>query len=271
MESIIREHLMKNMIDNNLFAEQQDRFLPRRSCVTQLLDVLDDWFFNYDNNVSILTDRKQRTCMNGTFSNWIEVLSGIPKGLVLGPILFLLYINCLPDSIKTNIRLFADDIKIWNAIRTTADCEQLQSVLTSLENWSSTWQQRFNQSKFKVLHIGKTPSQHQYYMHDTNRTRECVCVCVCVCYQSLTAHQHQKGHTVPKQVITITTSIQSLQSKHCTANRARQPLEESNAEKDLGVWVDDQLNFDTHTAPSHLLGLTRRTFNHLDKENLTLL
>ncbi len=265
MESIIREYLMKHMIDNDLFAEQQHGFLPGRSCVTQLLDVLDDWFLNFDNNVPVdeiyldmvkafdtvphrrlftqlhsygitekihswirafLTDREQRTRINGSFSNWTKVLSGIPQGSVLGPILFLLYINCLPDSIKTKIRLFADDSKIWNAIRTTADCEQLQSDLTSLENWSSTWQLKFNQSKCKVLHIGRTPSQHQYHMHDSNGIR--------------------------------------------------QPLEKSTAEKDLGVWVEDQLTFTTHTAKSAakancLLGLIRRTFKHLDKENLTLL
>ena len=127
------------------------------------------------------------------------MLSGIPQGSVLGPILFLLYINCLPDSIKTKIRLFADDSKIWNAIRTTADCEQLQSDLTSLENWSSTWQLKFNQSKCKVLHIGRTPSQHQYDMHNSNGIR--------------------------------------------------QPSEKSTAEKDLGVWIDDQLI--TFTTPVH--------------------
>ncbi len=112
MESIIREHLMKHMIENNLFAEQQHGFLPGRSRATQLLDVLDDWFLNFDKNLPMdviyldmvrafdtvplhsygitekvhswirvfLTDRKQRTCINGTFSNWIEVLSGIPHG-----------------------------------------------------------------------------------------------------------------------------------------------------------------------------------------------
>ncbi len=88
------------------------------------------------------------------------------------------------------------------------------------------WQLKFIQSKCKVLHIGRTPSQHQYYMHDSNGIR--------------------------------------------------QQLEKSTAEKDLGVWVDDQLTFTTHTSKSAakancLLGLIRRTFKHLDKENLTLL
>ncbi len=151
----------------------------------------------------------------------------VPQGAVLRPILFLLYINCLPDSSKTKIRLFAaDDRKIWNAIRTTADCEQIQSDLTSLENWPSTWQLKFNESKCKVIHIGRTPSQHQYYMHDSNGIRH--------------------------------------------------PLEKSTPEKDLGVWVDDQLTFTTHIAKSAakancLPGLIHRTFKHLDKENLTLL
>ena len=60
-----------------------------------------------------LKDRRMRVRVHGSFSNWAEVFSGVPQGSVLGPLLFLLFVNDLPSVIKSHIRMFADDTKIW--------------------------------------------------------------------------------------------------------------------------------------------------------------
>ena len=66
----------------------------------------------------ILTDRRQRVVVDGEVSNWKSVLSGVPQGSVLGPILFLIYINDLDDSITSNVLKFADDTKLFRKVNT---------------------------------------------------------------------------------------------------------------------------------------------------------
>ena len=82
-----------------------------------------------------------------SFSDWIEVLSGVPQGFVLGPLLFLLFVNDLPDWIKNSMRMFADDVKIWNVIRADAGDDSLQEDLNSLARWSSKWLLKLNSSR----------------------------------------------------------------------------------------------------------------------------
>jgi len=73
--------------------------------------------------------RKQRVVGNGSFSRWVKVLRGIPQGSVLGPVLFVLFINDLPDSVKSNIHLFADDTKIFRKVVSRNDQNRLQQDL----------------------------------------------------------------------------------------------------------------------------------------------
>ena len=98
-----------------------------------------------------------RVGIRGSFSDWIKVLSGVPQGSVLGPLLFLLFVNDLPDWIKNSIRLFANDAKIWNVIRSDADNHSLQEDLDSLSKWSDKWLMRLNSDKCKVMHVGHSP------------------------------------------------------------------------------------------------------------------
>ena len=88
-----------------------------------------------------------RAGIRGSFSDCTEVLSGVPPGSVLGPLLFLLFVNDLPDWIKNSIRMFADDVKIWNVIRTDAGNHSLQEDLSRLARWSSKWLLKLNSSK----------------------------------------------------------------------------------------------------------------------------
>ena len=80
-----------------------------------------------------------RLGIRGSFSDWIEVLSRVPQGSVLGPLYFLLFVSDLPDWIKNSMRMFADDVKILNVIRTDVGNYNLQEYLNSLTRWSSKW------------------------------------------------------------------------------------------------------------------------------------
>ena len=83
-----------------------------------------------------LADREQRVVVNGTRSSIAKVTSGVPQGSVLGPVLFLLFINDLPTGISNFIKMFADDTKLYSGLR-TADDDCLQKDLQVLQDWSS--------------------------------------------------------------------------------------------------------------------------------------
>ena len=112
-------------------------------------DNLLNWFSSY------LKNRVQRVVLEGSTSTWLPVGSGVPQGSILGPVLFLLYINDMVNVVSENtaIGLFADDAKIFRNIKTMHDCEILQEDLNSLLTWSNTWKLQFNLSKCKLLRI----------------------------------------------------------------------------------------------------------------------
>jgi hypothetical protein len=101
-----------------------------------------------------LMDRTQRVVVEGCHSDEAKVESGVPQGTVLGPILFLLYINDLPEYTESsNVRLFADDCVIYKQIATDRDNHLLQQDLKSLEKWENIWKMDFNPSKCCTLNI----------------------------------------------------------------------------------------------------------------------
>ena len=101
-----------------------------------------------------LTGRQIRVLVRGHMSTWVLVRSGVPLGSVLGPLLFLLYVNELPTWIKSSIALFADDTKIWRRISKVEDARQLQDDLDRLRAWTRTSLMDFNVDKCKVMHMG---------------------------------------------------------------------------------------------------------------------
>ena len=151
MEQCIRDHIDGHMRRNNLYSSQQYGFIKGRSTVLQLLQVMNAWTETLDSGYPIdtvyldfmkafdtvphrrlmgkieslgingcvlrwveefLSDRTQQVCVNGIYSNWVDVTSGIPQGSIFGPILFVLYINDLPTNIMSNVFMFADDTQL---------------------------------------------------------------------------------------------------------------------------------------------------------------
>ena len=165
---------MKHMTDNNLFSDSQYGFRNKISCVLQLLEVLDYWNTSVDEGKQVdtiyidirkafdsishrrllqkleaygiegkvlewvrdfLKGRRQRVMLNGKSSDWIDVSSGVPQGSVLGPVLFIIYINDMPDMLRKYCKMFADEAKLYSAIETTDDQEELQDDLYDSCDW----------------------------------------------------------------------------------------------------------------------------------------
>ena len=114
---------------------------------------------------NFLLDRKQRVIVGNNKSEWASVKSGIPQGSVLGPILFVIFINDLPDHLKSYTKIFADDTKIFNALESIDDPTILQEDLMKLAQWSDKWQLPFNEAKCKIIHFGKNNPQQSYHMN----------------------------------------------------------------------------------------------------------
>ena len=124
-----------------------------------------------------LTNRQQKVSVRGTESEWADVLSGVPQGSVLGPLLFVLFINDLPDHIKSDINMFADDTKIYAKINNDNDKLHLQEDLDNLHTWSERWLLRFNAKKCKKMHMGHNNTGASYHLNnipldDTNEEKD---------------------------------------------------------------------------------------------------
>ena len=193
------------MMKNNLITDNQHGFVPGRNCITQLLVCLDDWtsvmesseefdviytdfskafdsvaherlLVKLQNNGikgdllqwirSFLSGRPQCVNVNGILSDWKDVISGVPQGSVIGPILFVIFINDMPDEVKESVcKLFADNCKLYRNVSSSGQ-NDLQKELLNLENWSTTWQLPFNATKCKVLHFGTHNANYSYRLNN---------------------------------------------------------------------------------------------------------
>ena len=104
---------------------------------------------------AFLRDRRQRVVCQQTFSNWEPIVSGVPQGALLSPTLFLLYLNDLPAWLKSTVKLFADDTKIYRTISSEEDAAKLQHDLNMLAAWSDTWHMNFNADTCAVVQVKK--------------------------------------------------------------------------------------------------------------------
>ncbi len=102
--------------------------------------------------------------VDGEVSSWKSVLSGVPQGSVLGPILFLVYINDLEEGVTGKMLTFADDTKLFRKPKETGDKQKLQDDIDRLVRWSEKWQMLFNFGKCKCLHAGPGNTDMNYEM-----------------------------------------------------------------------------------------------------------
>ena len=116
---------------------------------------------------NFLMHRKQRVVIDGISSSPCTVDSGVPQGTVLGPLLFLCHINDLPNCVKSQVRLFADDCLLYRTIKCWNDHLNLQRDLDSLQKLANTWGMQFNATKCYVMtiHRKKLPSIFKYSLN----------------------------------------------------------------------------------------------------------
>ncbi|KAJ8969640.1 hypothetical protein NQ317_009573 [Molorchus minor] len=192
MERIIVKSLLPFLLDHRIIPDEQHGFVPGRSTTTNLLQSVNSWMQLIDNNEPVdilyldfskafdkvskrkllfkldihgirglllrwieafLSNRLFKVRVGSSYSNWHEVLSGVPQGSVLGPILFLIYSSDLQHTISSSYMSYADDNKLYgNPITNHA---LLQADLLAVELWSNNWSLPLNSEKCTVLHIGK--------------------------------------------------------------------------------------------------------------------
>ena len=174
LETIIRDHMMDFLVKHKLINTSEHGFLKARSCLTNLLCFFEEITKWVDDgspvDVIYLDFQKafdkvphQRLILN----SWKSVLSGVPQGSVLGPILFLVYINDLEEGVTCKIFKFADDTQLFTKTKEIGDKQNLQDDIDKLVKWSEKWQMLFNFGKCKCLHIGPGNASMNYEMVGT--------------------------------------------------------------------------------------------------------
>ena len=216
LESILRDKISVFLTQHNVITTHQHGFIQGRSCLSNLLRSLEDWTFSLDNGHGVdvvfldfqkafdtvphhrllhklgaygvnnqvlrwlknfLCFRRQRVLLDGESSDWYDVVSGVPQGSVLGPLLFIIYVNDIPDHVNCASQMFADDLKIYRTIHDLNDSLMLQNDLNILAAWSKDWLLKFNIAKCLVMHLG--PNTKQLYsvgssehLSSVNETRD---------------------------------------------------------------------------------------------------
>jgi len=102
-----------------------------------------------------MENRSQQVVIEGQGSSFVKVTSGVPQGTILALLLFLCYINDLPDQVRSKVRLYADDVLLYTTVKSYTDCLQLQNDLDLLQKWAEDKQLQFNFNKCKFLKIIK--------------------------------------------------------------------------------------------------------------------
>lgn len=195
---------MDHMRRNNLLSKKQYGSISGRSTVLQLIKVIDNWTEALDEGKTVdiiycdfmrafdrvpherllekisrcgikgnylgwmkefLMNRRQRVVVNGVASDWRDVISGVPQGSVLGPLLFVIYINDLPSCMEngSQIYLYADDTKIFKAIEEENDCCRLQRDLNNMKKWTEKWLLSLHPDKSRYMRIGRTEVREGAY------------------------------------------------------------------------------------------------------------
>lgn len=205
MESIIKKQVLDYFLSKSIISKHQHGFLSRHSTQSQMLECINDWTLSIHNCYSVdviyvdfskafdsvchskllyklesygiggklidwigayLSGRTQMVRIGNSFSSVVNVTSGVPQGSVLGPLLFLIYINDLCNIFgdSLSVKLFADDVKIYAELNSSDSSEKLQDGLNKLYNWSQEWQLNVSLNKCFVLHVGNVNPEHCYHI-----------------------------------------------------------------------------------------------------------
>ena len=255
IERLIRDEMLNFLNEWDLISKSQHGFVPARSCITNLLETFDTLTtalannhevvlllldfakafdkvchelltqklktFGFDNLLinwitSFLANRKQRVMLGKAMSDWCQVLSGVPQGSVLGPLLFLIYINDMPDITFHPCKLFADDTKILATTKSDLDREKLQCDIEKLVEWSAKWKMCFHEDKCKVMYINKKKLD----LHNTAFTQDSKNP-----NWETDSHNHHRLFTMRD------------------SNGSTHTLTETTIERDLGIIIDNKLNW----------------------------
>jgi hypothetical protein len=278
LEIIVRDHIMNHMKVNKLFSNKQYGFLPGRSTTLQLLRALDDWTLAMDNGNDIdciytdfrkafdtvphkrllnklkaygissqlmkwitswISNRRQKVIINGEESEWTPVTSGVPQGSVLGPLLFVIFINDLPEHVISSLLLlYADDSKVYKEIKCAEDHLALQADLNSMSEWSKEWLLEFAPDKLKRVTISRKQYQKRMYHVGQYPVSESVCekdlgvyIDPCLSFQH---HISEKVKTANKIVGAIRRSFRYLdQNTFCLLYKS---LVRCHLETSVAVW-----------------------------------
>ena len=192
MEHILASNIMSHLEDRHLLSDCQHGFRSNRSCESQLLNFTQELMRGLadgqqiDVNVmdfskafdrvphqrllkkaehygirgpvlkwlkSFLMDRSQKVVIEGESSNYCRVISGVPQGTVLGPVLFLIFINDLPATVNSPCKLFADDLVIYREVKDRQDEKLLQEDMNKLSQWEDTWGMQFHPEKCEHITV----------------------------------------------------------------------------------------------------------------------
>ena len=208
LEKLIVEDIINHIKANQLNCKEQHGFTAHKSTTTNLLEALnviteaqmhgipvDVLFLDYQKAFdtvphqrllrqvesfgivdkalnwikAFLTDRRQRVRVKDGISSWRPVISGIPQGSILGPILFTLYVNDIPAQLQSIISMYADDTKLFSALLSENSTNNLKSDLILLQEWSEKFQMKFHPEKCHVMHIGNNNPRNEYTMTNGNQ------------------------------------------------------------------------------------------------------
>lgn len=201
LETIVKDSLVKHLDKYALIRSSQHGFTSGKSCLSNLLEFFEVVTKQLDKGEAVdliyldfakafdkvphyrlfkkleahglggnvlkwitgwLSNRRQKVCIEGESSDWANVTSGVPQGSVLGPILFLIYINDIDTDLKSTIGKFADDTKMCKSVSSSEGVQKLREDLIKLGNWANDWQMSFNTDKCSVIHLGKSNMKHKY-------------------------------------------------------------------------------------------------------------
>ena len=204
LEKCLTERITQHITANELACPQQHGFTTGKSTTTNLLEALNIWTEALSHNIPIdiifldyakafdtvphqrliakvksqgiegdmlgwiqqfLTNRKQCVKVNTSTSEWKPVISGVPQGTVLGPLLFSIFVSDMPDQVSSLISLFADDTKVYTHLLDNGQGQltsNLQEDLNNLQKWAEKMQMRFHPDKCKSMHLGKNNPKRTY-------------------------------------------------------------------------------------------------------------